>query len=74
MQGGVIFAIAKSQFDIQLSTLEGNYGFDASAVYGMANTDPNALKISKSVLRDNVASQNLVNLLLSEMMIEETVF
>ena len=48
MQGGVIFAIAKSKFDIDNSVMENNYGFDASAIYGMANTDENALKISNS--------------------------
>ena len=51
------------------SVMDGNYGYDASTVYGMANTDPSALTIYKSTLKNNVASQNLVNLLLSEMVV-----
>ena len=40
----------------------------------MANTDPEALKISNSWLQKNTADQNLVNLLLSEMVIEDSQF
>lgn len=54
--------------------MKNNYGFDASTIYGMANTDPEALKISDSELMNNSAKQNLVNLLLSEMVIENTYF
>ena len=43
VQGGVIFAIAKSKFSIDYSVMMNNYGFDASAIYGMANTDEKAL-------------------------------
>ena len=41
--GGVIYAIANSRFNIQNTQIIGNFGFDASAVYGMANNQQYAL-------------------------------
>ena len=53
--GGAFFAIAKSSFEIHSSLIAGNYGNDASAVYGMANSDPFALKFYDSVFENNYA-------------------
>ena len=72
--GGVFYAIANSEFLIRTSTISRNFGNDASAVYGMANNSPYALKFYDSIFENNEADQNLMHLQLSEMLIENSTF
>ena len=51
--GGVIYAIANSRFNIKNTQIIGNFGFDASAVYGMANNQPFALQFYNSTFHNN---------------------
>ena len=70
----MIFAIQKSSFNVESSNLTQNYADDGSVLYGMASNAKGAMNFDNCLFSNNYQKANLINLLLSDLIVSNSTF